>query len=109
MFKKKRRWHCISGQEPTDLDKKVMFWENKGKLVPTRDLIKTKEQIEGIIAVFSPSDKPSNIVYCPEKRNCDDFVMDITNITEDLDYHPQYDYLSYLEDYKKEMERNLFR
>lgn len=68
-----------------------------------------KEQIEGIIAVFSPSDKPSNIVYCPEKRNCDDFVMDITNITEDLDYHPQYDYLSYLEDYKKEMERNLFR
>mgnify|MGYP004477942455 CR=1 FL=1 len=48
MFKKKRRWHCISGQEPTDLDKKVMFWENKGKLVPTRDLIKTKEQIEGI-------------------------------------------------------------
>ena len=37
MFKKKRRWHCISGQEPTDLDKKVMFWENKGKLVPTRD------------------------------------------------------------------------
>ena len=25
-----------------------MFWENKGKLVPTRDLIKTPEQIEGI-------------------------------------------------------------
>ena len=40
MFKKKRRWHCLSGQEPTDLDKKVMYWENKGKLVPTRDLIK---------------------------------------------------------------------
>ena len=38
---KKRRWHCLSGQEPTELDKQVMYWENKGKLVPTRDLIKT--------------------------------------------------------------------
>ena len=45
---KKRRWHCLSGQEPTELDKQVMYWENKGKLVPTRDLIKTPEQIEGI-------------------------------------------------------------
>jgi hypothetical protein len=25
-----------------------MYWENKGKLVPTRELIKTPEQIEGI-------------------------------------------------------------
>ena len=48
MFHKKRRWHCLSGQEPTELDKMVMYWEQKGKLVPTRDLIKTPEQIEGI-------------------------------------------------------------
>ncbi|MDO4171541.1 MAG: type I methionyl aminopeptidase [Prevotellaceae bacterium] len=48
MIKKKRRWHCLSGQEPTELDKKVMYWESKGKLVPTRELIKTPEQIEGI-------------------------------------------------------------
>ena len=27
-----------------------MYWENKGRLVPTRDLIKTPEQIEGIRA-----------------------------------------------------------
>ena len=47
MFGKKRRWHCLPGQEPTELDKQVMYWENKGKLVPTRNLIKTKEQIEG--------------------------------------------------------------
>lgn len=45
---KKRRWHCLPGQELTELDKKIMYWENKGKLVPTRDLIKTPEQIEGI-------------------------------------------------------------
>jgi len=30
------------------MDKIIMGWENKGKLVPTRDLIKTPEQIEGI-------------------------------------------------------------
>ena len=47
-FKRKRRWHCLSGQEPTEMDKTIMYWENKGKEVPTRDLIKTPEQIEGI-------------------------------------------------------------
>ena len=30
------------------MDKTIMYWDNKGKLVPTRDLIKTPEQIEGI-------------------------------------------------------------
>ena len=46
VFKKKRVWHCLPGQEPTELDKKVMYWENKGKEVPSRDLIKTPEQID---------------------------------------------------------------
>ena len=46
-FKKKRRWHCTPGGA-TELDKQVMYWENKGKLVPTNSLIKTPEQIEGI-------------------------------------------------------------
>ena len=36
------------GGEITELDRKVMYWEHKGKEVPTRDLIKTPEQIEGI-------------------------------------------------------------
>lgn len=48
MFNKKRRWHCLPGQEPTELDKKIMYWEAKGKRVPTRELIKTPEQIAGI-------------------------------------------------------------
>ena len=34
---KKKRWHCLPGQPLTELDKQVMFWENKGKLVPTRE------------------------------------------------------------------------
>lgn len=48
MFKKKRRWTVPAGQEPTEMDKTIMYWENKGKEVPTRDMIKTPEQIEGI-------------------------------------------------------------
>lgn len=47
-FKRRKRWHCLPGVPLTDLDKKVMYWENKGKLVPTKELIKTPEQIEGI-------------------------------------------------------------
>ena len=46
--KKKRRWHCLPGVPPTEMAKKIMYWESKNKLVPTRDLIKTPEQIEGI-------------------------------------------------------------
>ena len=45
---RKRQWHPIAGQPLTELDKKVMYWENKGKKVPTRELVKTPEQIEGI-------------------------------------------------------------
>ena len=45
---KKRRWHVLPGHEPSEMDKKVMYWENKGKEVPTRDLIRTPEEIEGI-------------------------------------------------------------
>ena len=42
------RWRLPNGVEPTELDKKVMFFQKHGHLVPTRKLIKTKEQIEGI-------------------------------------------------------------
>ena len=45
---KKKRWHCLPGQEPTEMDLKIMALEKKGKLVHTRDMIKTPEQIEGI-------------------------------------------------------------
>lgn len=45
---KKKRWHVLPGGEPTEMDLKIMEFENKGKLVPTRDLIRTPEEIEGI-------------------------------------------------------------
>ena len=38
----------IPGQPKTELDEKIMYWESKGKLVPTRDMVRTPEQIEGI-------------------------------------------------------------
>ncbi|MCD7710644.1 MAG: type I methionyl aminopeptidase [Porphyromonadaceae bacterium] len=39
----------ISKDEPiTELDKKVLFFQNRGCLVPRRSLIKSREQIEGI-------------------------------------------------------------
>lgn len=67
-----------------------------------------REQIEGIVQVFSPKDKPSKIIPCPEKRNCDNFVMDIENAKKELGYEPKYNYIEYLKDYKKEMELNRF-
>ena len=66
------------------------------------------EQIQGIIDVFCPENKKSKIIMCPEKRNCDNFVMDIENIKEDLGYEPRYNYIEYLKDYKKEKELNRF-
>jgi len=48
--KPKRNWHTIVGQPLSEMDKRILFWQNKGHLVPTRDLIKTPEQIDGIRA-----------------------------------------------------------
>ncbi|MEG1860926.1 MAG: type I methionyl aminopeptidase [Bacteroidaceae bacterium] len=45
---KKNSWHIEKGQELTALDKTVLRIQSQGKLVPSRDLIKTPEQIEGI-------------------------------------------------------------
>ena len=40
----------MPGQELTDVDREILYWQNRGKNVPSRDLIKTPEQIEGIRA-----------------------------------------------------------
>ena len=46
--RKINNWRPIKGQPLTELDKRILYLQNKGHLVPTRDLIKTPEQIEGI-------------------------------------------------------------
>ncbi|MCR4769479.1 MAG: type I methionyl aminopeptidase [Bacteroidaceae bacterium] len=43
-----RNWHPIKGQPLTEMDKRILSFQNRGKLCPKRELIKTKEQIEGI-------------------------------------------------------------
>lgn len=50
MFLKRnpRNWHPLKGQPLTDMDKRILAFQNKGKLCPSRNLIKTPEQIEGI-------------------------------------------------------------
>ena len=48
MRKNKINWRIPNGVEPTELDKKVLAFQDKGYLVPKRSLIKTPEQIEGI-------------------------------------------------------------
>ena len=45
---RKRNWVVPKGEEYTELDKKVLYFQDRGHLVPTRSLIKTPEQIEGI-------------------------------------------------------------
>ena len=44
----KQNWHPQKGCPLTELDKRVLYYQNKGYLVPSRNLIKTPEQIEGI-------------------------------------------------------------
>ncbi len=46
--KNPRNWHVKGGQPLTELDKKILSFQNRGFLVPTPDLIKTPEQIDGI-------------------------------------------------------------
>ncbi|MDD4759972.1 MAG: type I methionyl aminopeptidase [Bacteroidaceae bacterium] len=50
MFKKKikKNWIVPEGVKPTELDLRVLALQEEGYLVPTKKLIKTPEQIEGI-------------------------------------------------------------
>ena len=46
--RKCHNWRPLKGQSLTELDKKILYMQDHGHLVPTRELIKTPEQIEGI-------------------------------------------------------------
>ena len=48
MANKKHKWSILPGQPLTEMDKQILYWQNRSKSVPSRDLIKTPEQIEGI-------------------------------------------------------------
>ncbi len=67
-----------------------------------------RERIEGIAEVFNPEDRKSEIIYCPEKRDSQQFVLDISKTKEELGYIPQYSWKDYLLDFRKEMEAQTF-
>lgn len=46
--KRRRLWTVPEGVEPTEVERRVMAAEESGAEVPSRKLIKTEEQIEGI-------------------------------------------------------------
>lgn len=67
-----------------------------------------KERIEAIVDVFSPEGNKSEIVYCPEKRSAQQFVLDITKTKKELGYEPRYSWKDFLIDFKKDMEEQPF-
>lgn len=67
-----------------------------------------EEQVRGIAEVFSPRDKPSRIVYCPDKPSQSSHLYDISKAVRDLGYSPRYSYIEMLEDMKREMEGHRF-
>ena len=89
---------------------KALFADVDGGTYNVGTGIKTtlRQQIEGMVEVFSPKDNPSKIIEYPDKPTFTSFVMDIENARKDLGYEPEYDYISYLRDYKREMELNRF-
>lgn len=89
---------------------KAMFADVDGGTYNVGTGIKTtlRQQIEGMVEVFSGDGKKSKIIEKPEGATFTSFVMDIEPARKDLGYEPEYDYISYLKDYKKEMEENRF-
>lgn len=89
---------------------KALFAKVNGGTYNAGTGIKTtlREQIEGMVKVFSPEEHRSKIISKPEGAGFTSFVMDIDNAKEELGYQPEYTYLKYLEDYKKEQELKRF-
>lgn len=48
MTKRKARWSVPQGETPTEMDLRIMEAQARGKCVPTRELVKTPAEIEGI-------------------------------------------------------------
>lgn len=47
-IKIKENWKLLPGITPTEMDLRILDFQNRGKLCPSRQLIKSPEQIEGI-------------------------------------------------------------
>lgn len=68
-----------------------------------------KQEAEDIIEVFSPKEKKSGIIYCPDKSNTIEQTKDLdSNWSEVSHWKPQYSFGDMLVDYKKEWESGKF-
>ena len=65
-----------------------------------------EDQIKGIVEVFGEDNNKSVITERPDMPNAPQYIMDITAAVNELDYHPRYDYISMLRDFKNEMEKH---
>lgn len=65
--------------------------------------VSLEEQIDGIIQVFSPTNKKSNKIYKPEKSNSLLAKLDISKTEKELGYVQKYTYIDSIVDFKNEM------
>lgn len=70
--------------------------------------VSLREQIEGIIEVFSPKDHKSEIIERPDKPDPLENAFDVEKTFRELGYSPQYSYLDQLRDFRHEMETEPF-
>lgn len=71
--------------------------------------VSRKDQIQGIIDIFSLSNKKSKIIVRTDKPDSPQYIMDISKTTRDLGYTPKYLYTDSLIDMKKERSENRFK
>ncbi len=86
------------------VDREEGFY-NVGTGIP----VTMQEQVETIIKVFSPVDKPSEIIYLPDKPYGGGVLMDVQNAKDELGYEPKYTCQKLFEDYKEEMKFDRFK
>ncbi len=67
-----------------------------------------EERVKGIADVFSPESHKSQIIYCPEKKSAQQFLLDYSKTSRELGYKPRQKWVDYLIDFKKEMESQRF-
>lgn len=66
--------------------------------------VSLEEMIRGIVEVFSPEGNKSEVDYAPDMPDTLQSMLDWSKTQRDLDYHPRYDYLTMLRDFKQEMQ-----
>ncbi|QIA08521.1 NAD-dependent epimerase/dehydratase family protein [Draconibacterium halophilum] len=76
--------------------------------VATGKPITLEDQIRGVVDVFSPEDKQSEIIYRPNKPSQNSYLYDITNAKKELGYQPEYSYREMLWNMKEEMKGSRF-